>query len=148
MSYHTWSTDGLGFCVDDIETTPEKVLKLAALNENTLNDLREYLNTIYENGYKDNELEMDDFEEFEGDYGERGLTTILREVINNEIPIVWADDFSCDNYILYCPSYPWSLKEKEKNLTEEDIVNIFEKYISILTDERITIDYYCVENGG
>ena len=65
MSYHTWSTDGFGFCVDDIKTTPERVLKLAALNEYTLSDLREYLAAIYEDGYKDEDLEMDDFDDFE-----------------------------------------------------------------------------------
>lgn len=148
MSYHTWSTDGFGFCVDDIETTPERVLKLAALNESTLNDLREYLDAIYEDGYKDENLIMDDLDDFEGIYGERGLSAILREVIYEEIPVVFADDFDGINYILYCPSYPWTLKEKEKNLTKENIKDILTKYIKILTDEPIDIDFYSVENGG
>jgi hypothetical protein len=148
MSYHTWSTDGFGFCVDDIKTTPERVLKLAALNEKTLNDLREYLDSIYEDGYKDEDLIMDDFDDFEGNYGDCGLSTILREVIETEIPIVFADDFDCVNYILYCPSYPWTLKEKEKDLTKNDVKEILTKYIKILTDEPIDIDFYSVENGG
>ena len=148
MSYHTWSTDGFGFCVDDIKTTPERVLKLAALNEDTLNDLREYLDSSYKDGYKDEDLIMDDFDDFEGIGGEHGLSTILCEVIEREIPIVFADDFDAVGYILYCPSYPWTLEEKEKNLTEEDIVNIFRKYLSILTDKPIRIGYYTVENGG
>lgn len=148
MSYHTWSTDGFGFCVDDIKTTPERVLKLAALNEETLNDLREYLDAIYEDGYKDKDLTMDDFSDFEGNYGEHGLSTILREVIEKELPIVFADDFDCVNYILYCPSYPWTLHEKEKSLTKDDVEEILTKYIKILTDESIDIDFYSVENGG
>lgn len=148
MSYHTWSTDGFGFCVDDIKTTPERVLKLAALNKKTLNDLREYLDSIYEDGYKDENLIMDDFDDFEGNYGDQGLSTILREVIETEIPIVFADDFDCVNYILYCPSYPWTLKEKEKDLTKDDVKEILTKYIKILTDEPIDIDFYSVENGG
>ena len=115
MSYHTWSTDGFGFCVDDIETTPERVLKLASLNRDTLSDLREYLDAVYEDGYKDEELEIDAFDEFDGNYGEMGLSTILREVINEEIPVVFADDFDGADFILYCPSYPWTLKENEKN---------------------------------
>jgi hypothetical protein len=148
MSYHTWSTDGFGFCVDDIITTPGKVLKLAAMNKTTLRDLREYLNGVCEDGYKDKELKMDIFDDFEGNYGEMGLSTILREVINEEIPVVFADDFDGVDYILYCPSYPWSLQEKEKHLTKEDVEKIFNKYIKILTDESITIDYYSVDNGG
>lgn len=148
MSYHTWSTDGFGFCVDDIDTTPERVLKLAALNENTLSDLRAYLDDVYEDGYKDEELTMDDFDDFEGAYGEIGLVTILREVIDEEIPIVWADDFDGYDYILYCPSYPWTLKEKEKDLTKEDVKEILTKYIKILTNAIIDIDFHSVENGG
>lgn len=148
MSYHTWSTDGFGFCVDDIKTTPERVLKLAALNEDTLSDLREYLAAIYENGYKDEELEMDDFDDFEGNACAMGLSAIINDVIENEISVVFADDFDGIGYILYCPSYPWSLQEKEKNLTKEDVKAIFNKYIAILTDEHICIDYYSVENGG
>ena len=78
MSYHTWSTDGFGFCVDDIKTTPERVLKLAELNNETLKDLREYLNETYTDGYVDEDLTMEDFDDFEGNYGEMGLSTILR----------------------------------------------------------------------
>lgn len=148
MSYHTWSIDGFGFCVDDIKTTPERVLKLAELNENTLSDLREYLDAIYEDGYRDEDLIMDDFDNFEGIYAERGLSAILREVIDEELPIVFADDFDGYKYILYCPSYPWTLQEKEKSLTKDDVKEILTKYIKILTDEPIDIDFYSVENGG
>lgn len=148
MSYNVWSTDGFGFCVDDIETTPERVLKLAALNETTLSDLREYLDSIYEDGYKDEDLTMDDINEFEGEYGYRGISTILCEVIDQELCVELADDFDGTNFILYCPRYPWILSEADKALTKQDVENIFNKYITILTDEKIDIDYYSVENGG
>lgn len=148
MSYEVWSVNGFGFCVDDIKTTPEKILKLAALNENTFSDLREYLDSFYEEGYKDDELTMDDFYDFEGEYGEMGLSAILRKAIKRELSVEWADNFDGDNYILYCPSYPWTLQENESNLTKEDVIKIFEKYIKILTDEPIIIGYYSVENGG
>lgn len=149
MSYEVWSTNGFGFCVDKIETTLDKVLKLAALNEETLTDLKRYLDYYCEEeGYTYEDLDISDIDEFEGEYGYRGLSTILCEVINQELYVVLADDFHGTDFILYCPSYPWSLKENERNLTEQDVVNIFNKYISILTDEPITIDYYSVENGG
>lgn len=155
MSYHTWSTDGFGFCVDNIETTLERALKLAALNQQTLDDLKNYINDIREetgfteeNGYDDEDITIDFIDEFEGNYGEMGLTTILREVINEEIPVVFADDFNGVDYILYCPSYPWALQENERGLTKENVEAIFNKYIKILTDEPIAIDYYSVENGG
>jgi hypothetical protein len=142
MSYHTWSTYGLGFRVDDINTTPERVLKLAGLNAATKIDLELHIRN------NDEELTMDLIDDFEGAFGERGLSCILREVIEMEMPIVWVDDFDGVNYILYCPSFPWNLKESEKNLTEESVKNILKKYIKILTDEPIDIYYYSVENGG
>ena len=147
MSYHTWSTDGFGFCVDDIATTPERILKLASLNQETYEDLREYLNDCV-GEYKDDDLTIDVFDDFEGDYGDRGLSCILREVINNELPIVFADDFDGIPYILYCPSYPWTLRNEEKCLTKENVILIFQKYIKMLTDTPVIIDYYSVENGG
>lgn len=148
MSYHTWSVDGFGFCVDKIKTTPEKVLKLAAVNKKTFKDLRDYLDNYFDGEYKDEELTMDVFDEFEGNYGERGLSCILKEAIETELRVDWADDFDCINYILFCPRYPWNIRENEKNLTEEDVIKIFSKYVQMLTDEPIEIDYYSVENGG
>lgn len=155
MSYRTWSIDGFGFCVDNIETTMERALKLAALNEEIYEDLKDYINDIREeagfteeDGYTDEDITIDFIDEFEGNYGERGLTTILREVISQELPVAFADDFDGTDFILYCPSYPWGLNANEKNLTKQDVINIFNKYLSILTDEPIAIDYYSVENGG
>lgn len=148
MSYRTWTTYGFGFCVDDIDTTPEKLLKLAAMNPNVLKDVREYLDDIFdEEEYKDEELTIEDFDELEGDYCERGVAYILYQVID-EIDIIFADDYNGTPYILYCPSYPWHMGEKEKSLTQEDVEKIFEKYIKILTDQSINIDYQSVENGG
>lgn len=147
MSYNTWHTYGYGICVDNIETTAERLLNLASMKENVLKEVREYLDEIYPNGYKDEDLTLDDFEELEGDYCERGVTYVLYQVIN-EITVEYTDDYNGTPYILYTPTYPWYMKEEERNLTEEDVVNVFKKYVSILTDEPIVIDYYDVENGG
>lgn len=148
MSYHTWTTYGFGFCVDDIETTPENILKLAALKPDVLKDVREYLNDIF-NGeeYKDEELTMEDFDELEGDYCERGVAYVLYHVID-EIRVVFADDYNGTPYILFCPRYPWNIKKNEKNLSENDVIKIFAKYVNILTDKPIKVDYQAVENGG
>ena len=148
MSYRTWTTYGIGFCVDDIDTNSERLLQLAALKPDVLKDVREYLNSIF-NGkeYVDEDLTMEDFDELEGDYCERGVTYVLYKVID-EIRVTFADDYNGTQYILYCPHYPWNMSEKEKDLKYEDIVNIFTKYIKILTDEPIEIDHQSVENGG
>ena len=149
MSYHSWTTDGYGICVDDIETTAEKLLKLAAIKPEVLEDVRKYLDWRFEEdgGYNDEDLTIDDFDDLEGDYCERGVAYVLHQVID-EIDVVFADDYDGVPYLLYCPKYPWFIKETEKNLTMEDVKNIFNKYISVLTDKRIIFDYYSVENGG
>ena len=144
MSYHTWHTYGFGFCVDDIQTTPEKLLKLAALDEETLLTVEDYINEL---GEDVDDLTIEDFDNLEGLYCERGVSYILSRVIK-EIPVVYADDYDGIPYILYCPTYPWNLTESEIGLTKEKIVEIFNKYIEILTDDVILIDFQEVENGG
>jgi hypothetical protein len=148
MSYHTWTTYGIGFCVDDIDTNPERLLKLASLKPDVLKDVREYLESIFDGEkYSDEDLTMEDFDELEGDYCERGVTYVLYKVID-EIRVVFADDYNGTQYILYCPHYPWNMSDKEKDLKYDDVVNIFTKYIKILTDNPVVIDHQSVENGG
>lgn len=149
MSYHSWTTDGYGICVDDIKTTAEKLLELAAMKPTVLEEVRKYLDWLFEEDgeYKDEDLTIDDFDDLEGEYCERGVAYVLYQVID-EIDVVFADDYNGVPYILYCPNYPWYMKEQEKNLTAEDVKNIFNKYISVLTDKPIIFDYYSVENGG
>lgn len=153
MSYHTWTTYGFGFCVDDIykdnTLSVEKFLKLAAIVPSVLEDVRDYMDGICDDeGITYDEFTIDDFDDMEGDYCERGLAYILLHVIEKELPVIFADDFNGTQYILYCASYPWNMTTEEKSWTKEDIIQIFKKYISILTDVQINIDSYSVENGG
>lgn len=152
MSFHTWSTNGFGICVDDIfkdvSLTPKKFLELAAMEPSVLEIVQNYIDEICERDeISIEELDVNDFEELEGDYCERGLAFILYNVIT-EIPVVYADSFGGDQYILYCPSYPWNMYDNERELSEENVVKIFEKYVKVLTDIPIKVDYYSVENGG
>ncbi len=41
-----------------------------------------------------------------------------------------------------------SLKNSERDLTEEQIVQLFGRYVRSLTDVPIDVDYQSVENGG
>lgn len=147
MSYHTWIEYGYGFCVDDIHTTPDKLLKLAAMRPDVLRDVRSYLNEIFPDGYKDEDLTMENFNDLEGDYCEYGLSYVLYNVIN-DLEIIYANDYNGTEFILYTPTYPWHMHEEERNLTQDDVKNIFMKYISVLTDNYVPIIYYSVENGG
>lgn len=145
VSYHYWTTDGFGFCVDDIHTTPKRLMELAAMNKKVLRRVEEYLNEEHP-GWTIESLNMEDFNDLEGDCGETGLAYVLYEIINLSVSV--ALDFGNRHYILYKPSYPWSIPDGEENLTEEDVLRIFRKYISVVTDDDIFIDYQSVENGG
>ena len=145
VSYHYRTTDGFGFCVDDIHTTPKRLMELAAMNEKVLRRVEEYLNEEHP-GWTIESLNMEDFNDLEGDCGETCLAHVLYEIINLSVSV--ALDFGNRHYILYEPSYPWSIPDGEENLTEEDVLRIFRKYISVVTDENIFIDYQSVENGG
>ena len=145
MSYHCWTTDGYGFCVDDIHTTPKRLMELAAMNKKVLRRVEAYLDEYYP-GWTSESLNMEDFNDLEGDCGETGLAHVLYEVIDLRVTV--TSDFDNRYYILYEPSYPWSIPDGEEHLTEEDVLRIFRKYISVVTDENIFIYYQSVENGG
>ena len=57
-------------------------------------------------------------------------------------------DFEGDQFLIYQPSYPWNLPEAETALTEERTDEILTKYVAILSDDPVEIDYQSVENGG
>ena len=147
MSYHCWTTDGFGFCVDDIHTTPKRLMELAAMNEEVLRRVEEYLNEEHPS-WTIESLNMEDFNDLEGNYGETGLAHVLYKVIFAELDVTVASDFDNKYYILYEPSYPWNMPKNEENLTSDDVFKVFWKYISVVTDEYIFIDYRSVENGG
>ena len=145
MSYYTWHTYGYGIVVSDLKNvTYERVEKLIQRAPK------------YEKDYKDwlaqcgiTEPSMDDIDEFDEDY-RVGLATTLREVILEAegIELTSCNDSDGKTYLLYEPSYPWWLKDCERHLTETDICSLLAKYVSIITDEPITVDYQNPENGG
>ena len=88
---------------------------------------------------------IDDLDDFDCDYC-LGLATVLREVI---LELENIELTACDDrYLLFEASYPWRMSDSEKSLKEDDIKSLMVKYLSQITDEAITIDYYSPENGG
>lgn len=145
MSYHTWSIDGYGFSVARIETTATKVRELLSYAPKFNNKIRE---DLMERGITNPKL---------GDYLSydevwcSGLAYIIQETISEaeDIQLDIASNFDDEWYVLFCPSYPWSnISNKEKCLTQESLTKIFSKYIKILTDNQIYINFQSVENGG
>lgn len=145
MSYYSWHNYGYGIQVDDIKINSvenlKKLIALAPKYEKQINEWFADCNITNPT--------IDDYFDFDQDYN-LGLATLLGKVIweAEEIGFVYCDDYDGNTFLIFAPRYPWNITEKEKNLTEKDVENIIRKYVNILTDQEITIDYQAVENGG
>lgn len=154
MSYSTWHDYGYGICVDDIETTANKVFELVHFAPNFEKKFYKWIESLREEGDPESIAELitiDDIYEYDdGSYCMRGLVVIMREVIKEceGINLLACDDFDGLHYLIFSTKYPWYMSEKEKNMTEKDAYDLFDKYVSILTDEYVSVDYQEVENGG
>lgn len=146
MSYSTWTVNGYGICTNDIDTTKEKVEALLQLapkfNEEVSNWLEE---CDIENP------DLDDYLEYDQDYYS-GIAYLLQQVIYEaeNVNLEIAEDYDSDYYLMVCPNYLWSkLTDEERALDTQDKVNaLFEKYLKVVADNDVSIDYYSVENGG
>lgn len=145
MSYSTWSTNGYGVCVQNLDFTLDRLEKLISRAPEFESEIKKYFND--EGIVKPT---IDDYLEYDDDYS-GGIAFILKRVIKEaeNIELCYADDFNCDWYLLLEASYPWyHVSSEEKNLTEKTIKEIMKKYIAILSDKEVEFDYQCVQNGG
>lgn len=154
MSYQSWHNYGYGICVDDISTTADKVFELVHLAPEFEKKFYEWVETWREENDPENIAEiitMEQIYEYEDDcYCEYGLAPIISAVIEEceGIKLLACSDYNCYHYLIFLVAYPWYMSEKEKNMTEEDVRTLIAKYVNILTDVDITVDYQSVENGG
>ena len=145
MSYSTWHTYGYGIRVDHIkERSVERLENLLSMAPEYQKELHTWLEEC-----EITEPTFEDYMEFDQDYN-LGLATILKEVIHEaeNIEFTACDDFSGRDYLIYEASYPWYFNKTKTLPTEEAAEELFRKYISILTDAPILIEYQGVENGG
>jgi len=146
MSYSTWTVNGYGICTNDIYTTKEKIEVLLQLAPK-FNE--EVSNWLEECGIENPDL--DDYLEYDQDYYS-GIAYLLQQVIYEaeNVNLEIAEDYDSDYYLMVCPSYLWGkLTDEERALDTQDKVNaLFEKYLKVVADNDVSIDYYSVENGG
>lgn len=144
MSYNTWHTYGYGICVSDLGDPPvERIQDLLAMAPAFQREVQEWLD---ERGITD--PDPDDYMEFDQDFM-LGFATILKKVIleAENVELKACDSPAGEDYLLFVPDYPWNQKNRKRLKTEEEVQDLFRKYVSILTDEPIIIDYQSVENG-
>lgn len=145
MSYVTWHTYGYGVCTSEVEDIP--IIRMMELLKTAPRAQKDIFLWLVKKGIS--EPKTEDILAYDEE-SRLGLATILQMVIQEAEGIYLAacDDFDGRTYLLYEQALPWQIAENEKNLTEESVRKIFQKYFSILTDAEVTIDYQSVENGG
>lgn len=145
MSYHAWHNYGYGICVDKIKVNSVEKMELL------LSQAPKYQQEIH-NWFEECEITepaINDYMEFDQDFY-LGVATILKEVIKEAegIEFLACDDFDGIDFLIFEPLYPWQMSAKDLLITEEKINQILQKYVSILTDDGIIIEYQEIENGG
>ena len=150
MSMQTECIYGIGF---QIKIEPDQLQKF-------LQDHRESLNQLkgVESVLECLDLDEDDFEDallgFEywpnNGFGD-SLTATIADIITVEtgLPIAYYPPAEDDDHesILYEQAYPWEMNDKEKNLTKDELIVVFEKYAkeldsNIEVDDDIRLEYY------
>lgn len=145
MSYDSWHNYGYGICVSDIkEENVARLQTLLKMAPNLDKNIHEWLSesAITDPGW-------DDYMEYDQDTY-LGLATLLQMVIQESEGLSLTACDSCDGeaYLLFQPCYPWELTDTTRGMTEEQLIRIFKKYVNVLTDEVLDVDYCSVENGG
>ena len=145
MGFETWHDYGYGLCVSKLHI--DSIERLQKLLDSAPEYKRSINEWLTETGIEN--PRFDDYMEYDQDFY-NGIATIIKEVIQEAegVEFTACSNFDGELYVIYGPSYPWFLPENEKALTAENIRDILIKYISILTDENLIIDYCSVENGG
>ena len=86
---------------------------------------------------------------FGDDAGCCGLSYILSLVIAEceDVHMSTTLDANCSEYLLYSKKFPWQMTEREKTLTQSELDAIFSKYVSVLTEEPIDIQFLELDIG-
>ena len=150
MSMTTECIYGIGF---QIKIEPEELQKFLQDHKKSLEQIRgsesilECLN-LDKDAFKDAYF---DFEYYPNNGFGYSPTATIADIMSVEtgLPIAYYPPTEDDNheFILYERAYPWKMNDKERNLTKDEIIAIFEKYINelgpnIKMDDDIRLEYY------
>ena len=155
MSYNTRHDYGYGICTDDLkeEISLVKLMKLIQLAPGLYERVKKYIDVFCDGQITETYDILESYVENCGKNKYGGLAEIMYEVIKEVegIELYVSIDFNGAAYLIYPPIYPWQLKnmsDKEKNLTEEALCELYAKYLHKITDEDLVVEYKSVENGG
>ena len=158
MSYKTWITYGYGVKIDDID--------FSNLTSDMLFDFihlapyfeEKYINWVNSTFRKENDpesisefLPLDKLLEYESeDAVYTGLLPILKGVLDEAegVYFVICHNYDDEEFLLFTPAYPWEMGKREREMSQNEVKKIFEKYLEPLVHDKIEVDFYEVENGG
>lgn len=145
MSYTTWHTYGYGLQTDCL------TIKSAESLADLVKCAPEFEKWVTE-CFRKNEITdptIENYLELDTDC-ENELAFILQKVMEEAegIELTACDDSEGFDYLLYQPKYPWQMTDKDKGLNQEKLNAIFERYLSIITEDEIEVDFMSPENGG
>lgn len=145
MSYYSWHWYGYGICTDDImvEST-EKIEEMISCLPELQKNIHEYFAE-----YETEVPTVDDYKMYDDNWF-CGLAGILQEVIlkHEGIRFTACDDVDGNQYLIYEPRYPWNIQVEDRDLTEEKLEKIIQKYVGMLSDKSVLVTYHEVMNGG
>lgn len=151
MSYETWIIEGRGVRLTDVETSVERVEKLLEMEP----EIRETVHAQIREQIGDPKAptSLEDYEayEFEEAGYSTGIGAILVAIIKKregyELSVV--DDFDGNQFLIFEKTYPWLMTSRcETGLTKGGLDEAISRYIKILTDKEIEVEYQRAENGG
>lgn len=145
MAHCHWCTCGYGVCVEELDFTVDRLEKLVSKAPEFKKELDEYFEDC--GITKPNIYDYFAYDE----YSRGQIAFILQRVIEEAegIELCYADDRNCDRYLYLCPTYPWEeVSDKMKNLTLDEVKEVMQKYISILSDKELEYDYQFIIDEG
>ena len=150
MSTQTDYIYGIGF---QIKIKPDRLQKFLQDHKENIEQIKgaesvlECLN-LDENAFED---AFHGFEYWPNNGFGDSLTAIIADIMSVEtgLPIAYYTPAEDDDHesILYEQAYPWEMNDKERNLTKDELITMFEKYAkeldsNIEVDDDIRLEYY------
>lgn len=133
---------GFGFATDSIDE--KKIIEFCKNHKDTLNNLDEELVEEIEDN---DDFSFYDYEvDADNGYSDNSAANIVANIMSSETGIDFSveEDTDCIAYILFEAKEPWAYNEKEKALTSQKLLEIYQKYAEEL-GFNYSLEYICVE---
>lgn len=133
---------GFGFATDSIDE--KKIIEFCKNHKDTLNNLDEELVEEIEDN---DDFSFYDYEvDADNGYSDNSAANIVANIMSSETGIDFSveEDTDCIAYILFEAKEPWAYNEKEKALTSQKLLEIYQRYAEEL-GFNYSLEYLCVE---